>query len=165
MSLSFFSILTNANAEEWVYYVTTLGLSAVVDLAPASNANNETVFITAEDMEWTTWSPPPLGGSRANFLKEAVSRVYEDKMAEQGDSPSTMIEKEAAKVRRRSRGQELAMELREKKRSVDYKTIPISDDRPMSLWLELQMHSEQPRSEPLPSLPIPHSEKLTSNNS
>ncbi|KAF2083302.1 hypothetical protein K490DRAFT_52033, partial [Saccharata proteae CBS 121410] len=63
--------------QEWVYYVTTLGLSAVVRLATASQQPDPSAFVIAAEHGWMDWTPPQPDGSRSTFLKESVARIYE----------------------------------------------------------------------------------------
>lgn len=40
------------------------------------------IFSSAREKGWTRWTPPVIRGSRKNFLHEAVSRLYEEKICE-----------------------------------------------------------------------------------
>lgn len=105
--------------EEWTYYILTLGPSVILRLASVSPAGptNET-FEFAKKAGWTTWTPPSFGTSRRRFLKDAVSRVYERKLAAEAGqfSPSRSSTKGHKKNRSlsesRKRQRALAQELK-----------------------------------------------------
>lgn len=68
--------------EEWTFYVLTLGPSAVVALSsvcPVESA--EATFAKAKQMGLTKWEAPGDGASRASFMRDAISRTYESRMA------------------------------------------------------------------------------------
>ncbi|KAI9809090.1 MAG: hypothetical protein M1825_002379 [Sarcosagium campestre] len=71
---------TNNLPEEWVCYLLTLGPSVILDLAAPSEQAGPQAFILAADFGLTDWEPCSEGGSRANFLKEAVTRAYQDQI-------------------------------------------------------------------------------------
>jgi len=117
----------------------TLGPSTILDLATPSTNQTESVLLIAADMGWTTWQRPAFGGSRSTFLKEAVARVYEEKLAMLRSAElakDLQVHRAEAIHHRRQRSEELAAQLRLKKSSVDFKNIPVSEDRPMSMWME-----------------------------
>ncbi|KAJ5724290.1 hypothetical protein N7488_002325 [Penicillium malachiteum] len=65
--------------EEWTSWVLTLGMSAVI--AVCSLTPSETpamIFQRAKDLGLTKWDLPETRMTRQSFMKEAVSRVYED---------------------------------------------------------------------------------------
>ena len=67
------------------------------------------------------------------FLKEAVSRVYQEQLASQstgGAAASQAIEESAA---RRRRSKDLSRQLRRLKRNTDLSSIPVSEERPISV--------------------------------
>ncbi|KAE9990721.1 hypothetical protein EG327_001013 [Venturia inaequalis] len=68
--------------EEWTHYILTLGLQPILELA--TQMKNEPVFAfsSAQANGWTKWTPPAIRGARKNFLHEAVSRLYEEKICE-----------------------------------------------------------------------------------
>lgn len=76
--------------EEWTYYILTLGPSVILRLASvsATGPTSET-FEFAKSSGWTTWTPPISGTSRRRFLKDAVSKVYERKLAAEAGHPTT----------------------------------------------------------------------------
>lgn len=68
--------------EEWTYYILTLGPSVILRLASVSPTGpTKETFEFAKNAGWTTWTPPMFGTSRRRFLKDAVSKVYERKLA------------------------------------------------------------------------------------
>ncbi|KAK5115051.1 hypothetical protein LTR62_001748 [Meristemomyces frigidus] len=70
--------------DEWLYFLLTLGLDAVLDLISADST--AAGFALAKVNGWTEWTPPAFNGSRADFLREPVGRVYEDRVAAQREA-------------------------------------------------------------------------------
>lgn len=89
-------------------------------------------FKTAAQQGWTNWAPPVFGGSRRNFLKEATSRVYEDKIARTYAAISTRdIQRNLSK----QRAEKHIIELRNlKTNGLQLPMIRMSQERPMSEW-------------------------------
>ncbi|KAJ4297822.1 hypothetical protein N0V90_005718 [Kalmusia sp. IMI 367209] len=118
--------------DEWYYYLLTLGLSNVLDLTAPCSKSDASVFIVASQNGWANWSPPMFGGTRRNFLKEAASRVYEDKVA------STYAENSNRDVQRalsKQRIQKHISELRHRKNSGErLNVVRMSQERPISEW-------------------------------
>jgi hypothetical protein len=79
-----------AMLDEWYYYLLTLGLPTVLDLAALCRQADPSAFKLAQQHGWNEWEPPAFGGTRRNFLKEAASRVYENKQAQQRFRTSPM---------------------------------------------------------------------------
>ncbi|KAF1991375.1 hypothetical protein K402DRAFT_416690 [Aulographum hederae CBS 113979] len=125
-----------AMLEEWQSYILTLGLSALLDLAQSATSKNPTAaFQTAAQNGWTTWQPPRHGGSRSIFLKEAASRVYEEKIA--AAFSTVQQNRQEMKEINRQRAASHAAELRLRKQEgqgANWETISMSNDRPMSEW-------------------------------
>ncbi|KAI9675276.1 MAG: hypothetical protein M1817_001178 [Caeruleum heppii] len=71
----------SALLDEWVAYILTLGPSVILDLASPSDQTGPEGFALAAENGWTAWEAPSDGASRVGFLKTAVTRVYEEKMA------------------------------------------------------------------------------------
>ncbi|KKZ66573.1 hypothetical protein EMCG_07687 [[Emmonsia] crescens] len=70
--------------ESWTQYLLTLGPSAILALTSINpNAPIRTLFSRAQANGWTKWKTPDLthGGPPRLFLKEAVSQVYESRLA------------------------------------------------------------------------------------
>jgi hypothetical protein len=110
---------------------------------------NATPFKVAAQQGWTNWSPPAFGGSRRNFLKEAASRVYEDKIAHTYATTSTHdIQRHMSK----QRIQKHITELRHRKTNgPSMPMIRMSQERPMSEWSTVIGNLTRPRVERLHS--------------
>ncbi|EGC49823.1 F-box domain-containing protein [Histoplasma capsulatum var. duboisii H88] len=70
--------------ESWTQYLLTLGPSAILTLTSINpDAPIETLFSRAQANGWTKWKAPDSsnGGAPRLFLKEAVSQVYESRLA------------------------------------------------------------------------------------
>ena len=105
------------------------------------------IFARARSQGYTVWSPPQTGASRSTFLKEAVSRVYQEKSNERRPiiavsnssnpgSPQAPLSKSISDVdsvqASRLRCEAHAAEIRARRNDPSYKEIPVSDERPMS---------------------------------
>ena len=137
----------NALIEEWTYHLLANAPSTIIDVASFSDPTEE-IFSRAQSQGHTKWSSPSSGGSRSTFLKEAVSRVYEEKIALQRPPPSasprsfsnlpqvvTPPSNSAAlpdRIDSRARVAAHAAKIRARKQEPSYKTIPLSPERPMS---------------------------------
>ncbi|GME49158.1 f-box domain protein [Neofusicoccum parvum] len=119
--------------QEWVYYLTTLGLSTILELATASTSTDPSAFIRALESGWMNWSPPQLDGSRRTFLKEAVARVYEEKIATMAAS-TPQDDRAAMKQVMRQRIAAHKAEIRTRRRTGDCLLVRMSMERPMSEW-------------------------------
>ncbi|KAF1916944.1 hypothetical protein BDU57DRAFT_548542 [Ampelomyces quisqualis] len=121
-----------AMLDEWCYFLLTFGLSAVLDLVEPSYQMNATPFRVAAQQGWTNWQPPVFGGSRRNFLKEAASRVYEDKIAHTYATTSTRdIQREMSKQRQQHHITELQ---HRRNKGPRMPLVRMSQERPMSEW-------------------------------
>lgn len=123
-------------------------------MAEHTNARNATAFTVADEMEWNDWKALPGNQSRDMFLQEALDRAREEKIAPKA------FEKFAADMpvaeRRKSRGMELAGQLREKERGFDL-------EKPLGLWLAYTTQIPGPRLSaalPPPSASKPMSQPL-----
>jgi hypothetical protein len=147
--LNEYSRRTLTNPDEWCYYLLTNGLSAVLDLAGPCRQMNATPFKAAAQQGWTNWNPPEFGGSRRNFLREAASRVYEDKIANTYATTSTRdIQRHMSK----QRIQKHITEIRHRKQNEpDIPMIRMSQERPMSEWSTVIGNLTRPRLERLHS--------------
>ena len=155
--------------EEWTYHLLTLAPPTVLDVTSATSPTAVT-FAHARSRGYTSWTPPSI--SRATFLKEAVSRVYQEKIAEvhPASAPSSpranittpAVESTATPVNpdegpvnetvaARWRCARHAAEIRAKRNDPNFKAIPHSEDRPMSEYpnvlARLDSHGTPP---PLP---------------
>jgi hypothetical protein len=119
--------------DEWCYYLLTFGLSTVLELAIPCQQLTAKPFKVATENGWNNWKPPMFGGTRRNFLKEAASRVYEDKIARTYSTSSTHdIQRQVSK----SHMQDHMVELRQRKANgaTRMPMISMSQERPMSEW-------------------------------
>ena len=167
----------NAILEEWTHHLMTLAPSTVLDVT-SPHAPITTMLAHARSQNYTSWQPPAQGSSRSTFLKEAVSRVYEEKLA-LGRSETTVSPKAFSDLPQvatpqttcdsppspgtalasRQRVAQHAAELRAKKQDPMYKDVPVSTERPMSNYkdvlnrLEALSTSAEPGAPPVPKMP------------
>lgn len=138
---------TNSPTDEWYYYLLTLGLSPILELATPCRQSDPSAFILAREHGWMNWPPPVFGGSRRNFLKEAVSRVYEEKIAiAYASSSKKEVQREASKLRM----QKYVHEIRRRKNTEQIPEVRMSQERPMSEWEDVMERLTKPRP-PLPT--------------
>ncbi|KAI9697408.1 MAG: hypothetical protein M1836_004686 [Candelina mexicana] len=135
----------DAMLEEWHYYLLTLGPSVILDLAtPSSLPNPERGFALAAENGWTDWEAPDFGASRSTFLKEGVTRVYDERMAARRNLKQ---DREGLQVitATQNRMRQHQAEIRARRRSNSFEKIPISQDRPMSAWQDAlkKLHTPQ----------------------
>lgn len=107
-------------------------------------AADPAALAVAQERGWTTWTPPPAGGSRSTFLKEPLARLYEERIAaafSANEDEEDKAKSEEMKEVRRSRGQSQAEELKLRKRSLGSEEAAklrlnskFTDERPMSDW-------------------------------
>jgi hypothetical protein len=137
-----------AMLDEWYYYLLTLGLSTVLDLAAPCRRADPSAFILAQQNGWIDWEPPVFGGTRRNFLKEAASRVYEDKIAATYAESST---KEVQRQLSKQRIQNHITELRRRKNSGERRPeVTMSQERPISEWEDVIAGLNRTRTGPAP---------------
>ena len=167
--------------EEWTYHLLTLAPPTVLDVTSPTSPTAAT-FAHARTRGYTDWIPPPV--SRATFLKEAVSRVYQEKVASRhppsptpsgkADSPTIAIGPSSPQppasndtVAARWRVARHAAEIRAKRSDPGFKSLPTSEDRPMSEFPDVisKLDASAP---PVPAIPSAHartpSEEDTSKN-
>ncbi|KAL8650801.1 MAG: hypothetical protein Q9210_003613, partial [Variospora velana] len=124
--------------EEWTYFLLTLAPPTVLDVT-SPHSPTATTFAHARSRGYTAWSRPPFGASRSTFLKEAVSRVYEEKMLQRhptiaisssptASSPTSPSDAQSSRERRAAH----AAEIRAKRNNPAFKALPASEERPMS---------------------------------
>lgn len=130
--------VANIHAEEWTYHLLTLGPSTILDLAGASSPTAST-FAQARSRGWTSWQPPAFGASRSTFLKEAVSRVYEEKLIKRMSSEKEVNQQSQSDdvFQSRQRRDSHAAEIRARRLSPEFAGLPISEDRPLSKYPEV----------------------------
>ncbi|KAF2456756.1 hypothetical protein BDY21DRAFT_372222 [Lineolata rhizophorae] len=168
-TMPFVSDLSNAladpvNVEEWRFYLVTLGPSAILDLATPLTRDDASALALAREKGWTTWTPPPLGGSRSTFLKEAVARVYEERIAatfaaSQAATPASATQQQEMREVGRRRAAEHVLELRQRKVAAGaggLQPVTMSMERPMSEWDRVMsaLDPQVPRAPPPPP-PLP----------
>ncbi|KAL8855366.1 MAG: hypothetical protein Q9178_007980 [Gyalolechia marmorata] len=124
--------------EEWTYFLLTLAPPTVLDVT-SPHSPTATTFAHARTRGYTTWSRPTFGASRSTFLKEAVSRVYEEKMCQRhptvnvSSSPTATSPTSPSDAQlSRQRCAAHAAEIRAKRSDPAFKTLPPSEERPMS---------------------------------
>ncbi|KAK7536239.1 uncharacterized protein J3D65DRAFT_531919, partial [Phyllosticta citribraziliensis] len=118
--------------DEWIYFLLTLGPDVVLYLASPSNNPEPDAFHVAKEKGWIQWRPPFRDSTRCTFLKEAVSRVYEEKIAVMAAAhPRHNLE-----VRRnmRERIAQHKAEIHMRKRSGHCPLVRMSMERPISDW-------------------------------
>jgi hypothetical protein len=122
-----------AMLDEWYYYLLTLGLSPILDLAAPCCQNDASAFVLASNNGFMDWNPPIFGGTRRNFLKEAASRIYEEKITTTYADPS---HKEFQRQLSKQRIQRHITEIRHRRHNAPdtIQEIRMSQDRPMSDW-------------------------------
>lgn len=154
--------------EEWTYHLLTLGPPTVLDVTSPTSPTAAT-FAHARSRGYTAWTPPTV--SRATFLKEAVSRVYQERMAEAHPTspipspkgkitdPSSPLSKQPMDdvVAARWRCARHAAEIRAKRNDPGFKALPPSEDRPMSEFPAVLEKLDMGNAPPIPAIPSAHS--------
>ena len=129
--------LANNPPEEWTHHLLTLAPSTVLDVsspAPTSSA----AFAHARSRGYTIWTPPTTSSSRSTFLKEAVSRVYEEKMNQRHHSPTSASPQSQSPtlldpiLASRQRCAQHAVEIRARREDPAYQGLFPTEERPMS---------------------------------
>ena len=153
-------------SEEWTHHLLTLAPPTVLDVTSPTTPTAAT-FAHARSRGYTNWNPPPV--SRANFLKEAVSRVYQERIAlahkpsapsspqAVSTDPASPVESQAVStdgvVAARWRCARHAAEIRAKRSQPSFKTLPASEDRPMSKYPDVVKKLD--KATPGDSPPVP----------
>ncbi|KAL8998985.1 MAG: hypothetical protein Q9169_002091 [Polycauliona sp. 2 TL-2023] len=147
--------------EEWTYFLLTLAPPTVLDIT-SPHSPTATTFAHARSRGYTNWSRPSLGASRSTFLKEAISRVYEEKMFQRyptvrvSASPmtSTPTSPSDAQLSRQRRAAHAA-EIRAKRSEPGFDALPASEERPMSNYPDvvekLENNTNVPEVPPMPT--------------
>ncbi|KAJ4358964.1 hypothetical protein N0V95_002580 [Ascochyta clinopodiicola] len=134
--------------DEWCHHLLSFGLSTVLVLARPCDENNAVAFELARERSLTSWKPPVGGSSRRSFLKEAASRVYEDRLAHVYAESST---RELQRLVSKQRVKKYIHELKNRRDGDEQlRVIRQSQDRPMSEW-ENVMSSLTRQHPPLPT--------------
>ncbi|KAG8528760.1 uncharacterized protein KY384_006447 [Bacidia gigantensis] len=160
----------DAVLEEWTYHLLTLAPPTVLDVTSPTTPTAAT-FAHARSRSYTTWTPPSV--SRATFLKEALSRVYQDRIAETHSnsppvSPAAVItnpsiqepdEQEISSEisAARWRCARHAAEIRAKRNQPGFDKLPPSEERPMSNFPSVLEKLDSGHAEadtpPVPAIP------------
>lgn len=154
--------------EEWTYHLLTLGPPTVLDVTSPTSPTAAN-FAHARSRGYTTWAPPTV--SRATFLKEAVSRVYQERMTERHPTSPIPFPKEKAtdpssptskqpiddSVAARWRCARHAAEIRAKRNDPSFKALPPSEDRPMSEFPAVLEKLDMGNAPPVPAIYSAHS--------
>lgn len=120
--------------EEWTDYLLTLGPSVVLEMAEFSRDNTSAGFALAKVNGWTKWSPLESDATRSTFLKEPVSRLYEERVTAAARKLQNPREQERKDLTRK-RVANLAAEIKLARQSSTFKRLPLIDmnsERPMS---------------------------------
>lgn len=122
--------------EEWVAYLLTLGPTVILEMAEFADDSSSAGFALAKVNGWTQWSSAQSGGSRTNFLKEPLARLYEERVTAAAlrlQNPRDQERKEMS----RKRVANLAAEIKLARQASNYKRLPLIDmsmERPMSAF-------------------------------
>lgn len=122
--------------EEWTAYLLTLGPQVVLEMAEFASNTSSAGFALAKVNGWTRWSQPECDGSRNTFLKEPLSRLYEERVAAAALKLQNPHEEEMKEMSRK-RVATLAAEIKLARQSSRYKRLPYIDmsmERPMSTF-------------------------------
>ncbi|KAJ5570175.1 uncharacterized protein N7459_009605 [Penicillium hispanicum] len=163
--------------EEWTAYVLTLGLSAVLTLSSLCPAEATTsTFSKAKLAGLTKWELTETETSRSSFLKEAVSRVYEDQersLSPDTDSPDSQLQRTQSRDSDRERRQSFALELRARRLRGSGDNgelgVPVIEERPMSEYstvthdLDGTTARDAPPVPPVPPLVLDRSSTSTTS--
>ena len=116
--------------EEWHHYLLTLGLSPILDLASACAKDAASGFVAAKQHGWIDWNQPLSGGSRSIFLKEAVSRLYEERVYATFASTESHTTNESNRRERRKRSATFARDLQQRRRANSENLLSSSSSSP-----------------------------------
>lgn len=120
--------------EEWTHHLLTLAPSTILDVS-SPTPTPSAAFAHARSRGYTAWNPPTPGSSRSTFLKEAVSRVYEEKMSQRHPSPTSASPTSPTPLdpilAARQRRAQHAVEIRARRGDPAYHGVFTSEERPM----------------------------------
>lgn len=119
--------------EEWTAHLMTLGPAVILEMAALADDAAPSGFALAKAKGWTDWSPRE-GGSRATFLKEPVSRLYEERISA-ASAKLQVPGNQEVKEKSRKRVANLAAEIKLARKASCYKRLPVIDmstEQPMS---------------------------------
>ena len=121
--------------EEWTAHLLTLGPAVILEMAELASEHSPYGFALAKSNGWTDWTPPQYSGSRTSFLREPVSRLYEERVSAATLTLQNPAEREKKEMSRK-RVATLAAEIRLARQSSTYKRLPLIDqanERAMSI--------------------------------
>ena len=148
--------------EEWTAHILTLGPAVILEMGDRAEEHSSQGFAIARANGWTTWSPPQYSAcSRTSFLKEPVSRLYEERVAAATLSLQHGTQQREKKEQSRKRVATLAAEIRLARQSSTYKRLPLIDQSNEKAMSMLSRHGStrstfsfhSPSSSPGPSSP------------
>ncbi|KAJ5980154.1 hypothetical protein N7481_007452 [Penicillium waksmanii] len=145
--------------EEWTSFVLTIGLSAVLGLSSLAPAEATAAFFNkAQSSGLTKWAPTETETSRSSFLKEAVSRVYEDHERSITDGDGSPMDSSAeiqTQLEREQRHADYKQELRARRARGRELGTGFSEERPMSEFSNIvhNLDGADPNAPPVPALP------------
>ncbi|EPS28575.1 hypothetical protein PDE_03521 [Penicillium oxalicum 114-2] len=156
--------------EEWTSFILTLGLSAVLTLSSLCPAEASSVtFTRAQSHGLTKWEPASNGISRSCFLKEAVSRIYDEQermKTSTGLQAGAKAQPESLHRRRLFQEELRTGRLRGHARHESDPVRTFADERPMSEFSTIlhKLDGTEPRRSPLelavPAIPLSHAASL-----
>ncbi|TKA58680.1 hypothetical protein B0A55_11988 [Friedmanniomyces simplex] len=112
--------------EEWIHHLLTLGPTTVLEMAEYAADHSPAGFTLAKLNGWTKWTPSAYTGSRVTFLKEPVTRLYEERVAAAALAIEHPSQKEKSQMSRK-RVASLAAEIRLKRQTSSYRRSPYID--------------------------------------
>ncbi|KAJ8611579.1 hypothetical protein MRB53_037882 [Persea americana] len=152
-------VAEQATLDEWTYYLATLGLSTILDLATAAALPEDTVFDTARSMKWTQWTSASHGLSYSTFLQEAVFRVHEERLEDikAALQQRALAEAKSAPELRRRPSQDRVPNSTDDAAVANSATpdLPTPRSRPMSLWVAWTLETANDPLRPAPTTPLP----------
>ena len=138
--------------EEWTAHLLTLGPAVILEMAELAYDPSPAGFVLAKMNGWTQWNPDQCSGSRTTFLKEPVSRLYEERVA---TSALRIQNPKAHELREQSRKRvaNLAAEIKLARQASCFKRRPFIDasmERQMSVCSRhdstMSTHSVRPET-------------------
>lgn len=161
----------NIEAEEWTYHLLTLAPAVILDITAPTSPEPAT-FAHARAQGYTKWTPPTHPTSRSTFLKEAVTRVYEEQMTHRRpalpvhNAPASLPLVAASPqlplkgspdlaLASRQRCAVHAAEIRAKRQDPTYRDVPISEERPMSNYPDVLAKLEAANAAAGTAPPVP----------
>ncbi len=120
--------------EEWTAHLMTLGPAVILQMAEHAREPSSAGFALAQANGWTEWSFSLDEGSQRAFLKEPISRLYDERISAASPGLQKPREKEL-KEQSRKRVANLAAEIKLARKASGYMRLPVIDmsqEQPMS---------------------------------